>query len=568
MLDRPSRNGAEPIRTPELAVQQPRTDASVRVMSAQENSDWNSWFAAGFTAYFEHPVNDPSGPVFSLVQRFVDAGLDSVDKEFEEAGTLIGELRADVRELRAEVAELQRRLETAAGPLPVARAWQDGDAALKGELWTHGGSLWQCVADRTGLPPGGPHWACVAHGCETLASSHLSAPDRTDEAKALRADFAAGVEDLRAETGEKILALSGRVANVIANRPTIDKSQIDRAIQAAVARTRLEMRAEFDRALEEKELVFEARVAEFERRAEIAEQRARGLEAAIAELRQQIRDDAIRLADDLRGRARDASLAATTELRSKLESTFATGRMEAEKRAERAEERTRALEIAMVELRGAVRDDVVKASGDLRQQARDASALVGVELREMIEARFIALSERPGRLPIARAYKPDTITRAGHLVAFNGEMFQAIRDTARRPGGGQDWICVARGGKGGRDGRSIIFRGAFDLHEAYCEGDLVSREGQTFIATRDNPTGLPGDSDGWQLLAARGVKGDRGETGPRGHRGDPGPTGATLNSWQLDKLRYRVSPLMADGTVGPMLELRGLFEQYQFETSS
>jgi hypothetical protein len=123
-----------------------------------------------------------------------------------------------------------------------------------------------------------------------------------------------------------------------------------------------------------------------------------------------------------------------------------------------------------------------------------------------------------------------------------------------------------RAGKDGANGKSVVFRGAFDLRDAYAEGDLVGYEGQTFIATRDSPTGLPGDSNGWQLLAARGAKGERGERGPRGDKGDRGPSGEKIDNWQLDRERYRASPLMSDGTVGPMLELRPLFEQYQIET--
>jgi hypothetical protein len=91
----------------------------------------------------------------------------------------------------------------------------------------------------------------------------------------------------------------------------------------------------------------------------------------------------------------------------------------------------------------------------LRQRVHDVTAAANAEARDEIEARFVALSERPGRMPIAKEYEPDAITHAGHLVAFTGAMFQALRDTARRPGIGDDWICVARGGKDGRDGKSI-----------------------------------------------------------------------------------------------------------------
>jgi hypothetical protein len=63
------------------------------------------------------------------------------------------------------------------------------------------------------------------------------------------------------------------------------------------------------------------------------------------------------------------------------------------------------------------------------------------------------------------------------------------------------------------------------------------------------------------------VKGDKGERGPHGDKGDRGPSGEKIDSWQVDRERYRASPLMSDGTVGPMLELRPLFEQYQIESS-
>jgi hypothetical protein len=38
-----------------------------------------------------------------------------------------------------------------------------------------------------------------------------------------------------------------------------------------------------------------------------------------------------------------------------------------------------------------------------------------------------------------------------------------------------------------------------------------------------------------------------GTTGEKGERGEPG---ATVVSWQLNRQRYRVSPLMSDGKVG------------------
>jgi hypothetical protein len=60
-----------------------------------------------------------------------------------------------------------------------------------------------------------------------------------------------------------------------------------------------------------------------------------------------------------------------------------------------------------------------------------------------------------------------------------------------------------------------------------------------------------------------GRRGEKGEPGPRGAKREPG---ASIVSWQIDRERYRASPLMSDGAVGPNLELRELFEQFLIET--
>src|SRR5262249_26081735 len=94
----------------------------------------------------------------------------------------------------------------------------------------------------------------------------------------------------------------------------------------------------------------------------------------------------------------------------------------------------------------------------------------------------------------------------------------------------------------------------------------VALDDAAFIAQRDNPGICPGE--GWQLLSRQGRPGRRGENGERGQRGEKGERGepgATVISWQLDRERYSVRPLMCDGKVGPVLELRGLFEQYLSE---
>jgi hypothetical protein len=211
-----------------------------------------------------------------------------------------------------------------------------------------------------------------------------------------------------------------------------------------------------------------------------------------------------------------------------------------------------AAEIAVAPLRVGL-DDVVEV------QARAFDARLAD-----LEARLMAI---PGKLPIARAWKPQTVAYAGSFVVHDGSAWQATKDTATRPGDGDDWICVAPGGRNGCDGKSIALRGPFDLRERYSALDTITHEGQSFIAVCDNPTGIPGTGNGWLLIAARGVKGEKGALGPRGHRGDRGPNGAKLHSWRIDKEGYRVSPLFEDGSVGPKLNLRELFALYQEQTS-
>jgi hypothetical protein len=67
----------------------------------------------------------------------------------------------------------------------------------------------------------------------------------------------------------------------------------------------------------------------------------------------------------------------------------------------------------------------------------------------------------------------------------------------------------------------------------------------------------------------RGERGPRGATGQEGARGEPGmsPRAVTVKRWQIDKRRYLAIPIMSDNSVGPSIELRGLFEQFNEETA-
>ena len=95
-------------------------------------------------------------------------------------------------------------------------------------------------------------------------------------------------------------------------------------------------------------------------------------------------------------------------------------------------------------------------------------------------------------------------------------------------------------------------RGTYQAGVSYVRGDMVALDGGSFVARRDNPGKCPGE--GWQLMAKQG---QRGIAGPEGKRG---PAGAVITGWIVDRSTYRITPRLSDGSLGPPLELRALFE--------
>jgi hypothetical protein len=95
-------------------------------------------------------------------------------------------------------------------------------------------------------------------------------------------------------------------------------------------------------------------------------------------------------------------------------------------------------------------------------------------------------------------------------------------------------------------------KGTYQAGVSYTRGDMVALDGGSFIARKDNPGPCPGG--GWQLMAKQGA---RGRDGPEGKRG---PAGNIITGWIVDRSCYRITPRLSDGTLGPPLELRELFE--------
>jgi hypothetical protein len=166
----------------------------------------------------------------------------------------------------------------------------------------------------------------------------------------------------------------------------------------------------------------------------------------------------------------------------------------------------------------------------------------------------------PGRIEGARAYVEGMVHYEGDIVVREGSTYLAQRDTSRAPPHA-DWVCIAAAG---HDARMPKVCGTYREGETFSYLDIVALNGGSFIARADDPGPCPGD--GWQLLVSAGRAGKPGPKGERGERGLPGQAGPTILAWQIDPERYRATPLMSDGSEGPTLELRPLFEQYHAET--
>jgi hypothetical protein len=169
----------------------------------------------------------------------------------------------------------------------------------------------------------------------------------------------------------------------------------------------------------------------------------------------------------------------------------------------------------------------------------------------------------PGKLPAVKAYHPEAVHYEGEVVVHLGATWQALRDTGRAPPH-DSWICLA---EAGHDARSPTIRGTYNGAATYSQLDIVALNGSAFIARKDAPGVCPGDD--WQMIATRGkpgIKGPPGERGERGQKGDTGDPGPIILYWEIDRANYQAVPVMSDGTEGPPLALRGLFEQFHQET--
>jgi len=167
-----------------------------------------------------------------------------------------------------------------------------------------------------------------------------------------------------------------------------------------------------------------------------------------------------------------------------------------------------------------------------------------------------------GKLPTVKSWKDGQVFYAGDVVADVSGTYQAKVDTARTLQS-DDWICLAKSGRDGRDGRSWNIRGTYDSNAAYVAFDIVTLNYTWFAAKQNDPGPCPGP--GWQSGPA-GRRGDKGSAGDRGPKGDKGDPASTIIDWRMDRTNYIATPIMSNGSDGPPLSLRILFEQFEIET--
>jgi hypothetical protein len=155
------------------------------------------------------------------------------------------------------------------------------------------------------------------------------------------------------------------------------------------------------------------------------------------------------------------------------------------------------------------------------------------------------------------------------VVTHDGGTYQARCDTARTPGHA-DWVCLAKpgtSGKDGKDARPFRVRGTYDVElcgaktgvDTYKALDIVTLNRSWFISKSDNPGPCPGPD--WQAGPA-GTRGERGERGMRGERGEAGPAGVHVLAFEVDPSTYALKTVMSDGEPGPGVSLRPLFERF------
>ncbi|MED4708462.1 hypothetical protein P9424_14785, partial [Bacillus safensis] len=122
---------------------------------------------------------------------------------------------------------------------------------------------------------------------------------------------------------------------------------------------------------------------------------------------------------------------------------------------------------------------------------------------------------------------------AGQVVTFDGSTYIANVDAPSGiPGLSPDYTLLAASGETGPTGPTGIGLSGIEAYDpvmapTYSVGQVVTYGGGTYIVDSAPPSGTPDTSPDYTLLAAPGETGPTGATGITGSTGDTGATGST-----------------------------------------
>lgn len=72
---------------------------------------------------------------------------------------------------------------------------------------------------------------------------------------------------------------------------------------------------------------------------------------------------------------------------------------------------------------------------------------------------------------------------------------------------------------------AITPKGEYNSATTYQDLDLITYQGNSYLALKETTGNLPTNNEYWQLIAEKGQDGEKGETGERGEKGQDGTNG-------------------------------------------
>lgn len=107
-------------------------------------------------------------------------------------------------------------------------------------------------------------------------------------------------------------------------------------------------------------------------------------------------------------------------------------------------------------------------------------------------------------------------------------------------------------------------KGEYDPNTAYKALNIVSQNGNSYVAIQDTQGNPPGDTAHWQLLAQRGEQGAKGIQGPAGPQGEQGPVGPQGPPGETGP----AGPQGEKGDAGTGLDILGTYDSLESLQSS